>query len=67
MDQPPGAGEPVSRHVTGPLTREAVASLLDQGAALLEGGNYPEAFATYQRVVGFDDPDVARAALLGMA
>ncbi len=67
MDQPPGAGQTVSRHVTGPLTREAVGSLLDQGAALIESGDYPEAFATYQRVVGFDDPDVAGAALLGMA
>jgi membrane associated rhomboid family serine protease len=67
MDQPPVAGQPVSRHVTGPLTREAVASLLDQGAALLDAGDYPEAFATYQRVVGFDDADAAGAALLGMA
>jgi membrane associated rhomboid family serine protease len=67
MDQPPGSGPAVNRHVAGPLSREAVASLLDQGAALLDAGNYPEAFATYQRVFGYDDPEVAGAALLGMA
>ena len=49
------------------MSREAAASLLDQGAALIEGGEYPEAVATYQRIVGFDDPEVTAAALLGMA
>jgi membrane associated rhomboid family serine protease len=53
--------------VTGPLERAAAGQLLDQGAALLESGDYPEAFATYQRAVGFDDPEVTAAALLGMA
>jgi membrane associated rhomboid family serine protease len=67
MDQPPDQTPPVDRHVTGPLDRPAAGNLLDQGAALLEGGDYPEAFATYQRVVGFDDPEVTAAALLGMA
>ena len=46
---------------------QAAGQLLDQGAALLEAGDFPEAFATYQRVVGFDDPEVTAAALLGMA
>ena len=67
MDQTPGATPNVDRHVTGPLSREAAAALLDKGAALLEGGDFPEALATYQRVVGFDDPEVTAAALLGMA
>jgi membrane associated rhomboid family serine protease len=79
---PPGpgrAGEPdwagtgsgqiphVDRHQTGPLSREAAAALLDQGAALLEAGDFGEALATYQRVVGFEDPEVTAAGLLGMA
>ena len=34
---------------------------------LLESGDYPEALATYQRVVGFDDPEVTAAGFLGMA
>jgi membrane associated rhomboid family serine protease len=67
MDATPGSQPAVSRHVTGPLSREAAASLLDQGRAHLESGNFPEALATYQRVVGFDDPEVTAAGLLGMA
>jgi len=67
MDQPPETTPAVDRHVTGPLDRQAAGQLLDQGAALLETGDYAEAFSTYQRVVGFDDPEVTAAALLGMA
>ena len=63
----PDAPSPVDRTVSGPLDRASAGQLLDQGAALLEGGDYGEALATYQRVVGFDDPDVTAAALLGMA
>jgi membrane associated rhomboid family serine protease len=64
--QPP-SGSIVDRHETGPLTRQSAAALLDRGAALLESGDYGEALATYQRVVGFDDPEVTGTALLGMA
>ena len=67
MDQPPDTTPPVDRHVSGPLDRAAAAQLLDQAAALLEAGDYSEALATYQRVVGFDDPEVTAAGLLGMA
>jgi len=72
MDQPPDARPPdapppVDRSVTGPLSREDAGRLLDQAAAHLEGGDFREAFASYQRVVGFDDPEVTAAALLGMA
>jgi membrane associated rhomboid family serine protease len=67
MDQSPESTTAVDRHVSGPLDRAAAGQLLDQGAALLESGDYPEAFSTYQRVVGFDDPEVTAAALLGMA
>jgi membrane associated rhomboid family serine protease len=67
MDDTQGAAPSVDRRVTGPLSREAAAALLDRGAALLQSGDFPEALATYQRVVGFDDPEVTAAALLGMA
>jgi membrane associated rhomboid family serine protease len=53
--------------VTGPLSAEAARSLLDQGAALLQTGEYGKALVTYQRIVGYDDPEVTAAALLGMA
>jgi membrane associated rhomboid family serine protease len=75
MDQPPdpprdapaGAPRTVDPNVPGPLDRATAGRLLDQGAALVESGDYPDALAVYQRVVGFDDPDVTAAALLGMA
>jgi membrane associated rhomboid family serine protease len=57
----------VDRTITGPLSREAAGALLDQGAALLEAGDFGEALATYVRVIGFDDPEVTAAALLGSA
>ena len=67
-DSTPAESTPaVDRHVSGPLDRQAAGRLLDQAAALIENGEYPEALATYQRVVGFDDPEVTAAALLGMA
>jgi membrane associated rhomboid family serine protease len=67
MNETQGPGPNVDRRATGPLSREAAAALLNQGAAHLEAGDFPEALATYQRVVGFDDPEVTAAALLGMA
>ena len=67
MDDTQGPAPDVDRRVTGPLSREAAAALLNQGAAALEAGEFSEALATYQRVVGFDDPEVTAAALLGMA
>jgi membrane associated rhomboid family serine protease len=67
-DQPAGSPEvPVDRNITGPLSRHAAAVLLNQGAALLESGEFGEALATYVRVIGFDDPEVTAAALLGAA
>jgi membrane associated rhomboid family serine protease len=67
MDEPQGIRPAADRHVTGPLSPESARSLLDQGGALLEAGNFPEALATYQRVIGNDDPEVTAAGLLGTA
>jgi membrane associated rhomboid family serine protease len=58
---------PVDRNISGPLSRHAAAVLLNQGASLLEAGEFGEALATYVRVIGFDDPEVTAAALLGAA
>jgi membrane associated rhomboid family serine protease len=66
-DAAPETRRIVDRNVTGPLSREDAAALLDQGAALLEAGEFGEALATYLRVVGFNDPQVTAAALLGSA
>ena len=66
MDQPPST-PPVDPTVPGPLDRSTATRLLDHGAALTERADYAEALAVYQRVVGFDDPNVTAAALLGMA
>jgi membrane associated rhomboid family serine protease len=65
--QAPAPVPPVDRHTTGPLDRASAEALLAHGAALLDTGDFGEALATYQRVVGFDDPAVTAAGFLGMA
>ena len=80
MDHPPeSAGAPAGSSalpdaktlsdavaVEGPLSRDVALALLDRGAAAVAAGEYPFAAAYYQRVVGFDDPAVTGAALLGL-
>ena len=51
----------------GPLSRETARALLNKGAELMGAGEFPRAFEHYRRVIGFDDPDVTAAALLGAA
>ena len=65
MDQPgpPDAGREVPQ---GRLSRVAAQSLLARGDELLAAGDFGDAAAHYQRVVGFDDPAVTAAALLGL-
>ncbi len=65
MDQPgpPDAAREVPQ---GRLTRQAAQGLLARGDELLAAGDYGDAAAHYQRVVGFDDPGVTAAALLGL-
>ncbi len=65
MDQPgpPESGREVPQ---GRLSREAAQSLLARGDELLSTGDYGDAAAHYQRVVGYDDPAVTAAALLGL-
>ena len=49
----------------GPLSRDEATRLLDRGAQLLESGDFSSAFQFYRRVIGFDDPAITAAALLG--
>jgi membrane associated rhomboid family serine protease len=50
----------------GPLDRGAALALLDAGAGALERGDFALAARCYRRVVGFPDPAVTGAALLGL-
>jgi len=65
MDESPPAGRPAGLDADGPLSRDEAQLLLDRGAELLAAGDFSDAFAHYRRVIGFDDPDVTAAALLG--
>jgi len=49
----------------GPLSRDEAMRLLDRGAQLLESGDFSGAFQHYRRVIGYDDPAITAAALLG--
>ena len=48
------------------MTREAAMTLLERGGDLLASGDFAEAGQHFSRVVGFDDPAVTAAALLGL-
>ena len=58
---------PAALDVDGPLSREDARAILDRGAELLSAGDFGQAFNHYRRVIGFDDPEVTAAALLGAA
>jgi membrane associated rhomboid family serine protease len=51
---------------TGPLSREAARRLLEDADDLMAQGDYRDAAVRFQRVVGFNDPVVTAAALLGL-
>ena len=51
---------------SGPLSRSVAVALVDRGRELLESGEFAGAAARFQRVAGFDAPDVTAAALLGL-
>ena len=52
--------------VSGPLTREAARAHLERGEALLATGDFALAATHFSRVVGFDDPQITAAGLLGL-
>jgi membrane associated rhomboid family serine protease len=50
----------------GPLSREAAMAALDHASELMASADFVDAARLYQRVVGFNDPGVTGAALLGL-
>ena len=50
----------------GPLTRDAAMAALDRAAELMETADFADAGRLYNRVIGFDDPNVTAAAMLGL-
>lgn len=63
----PGAGRVAPDLVAdGPLSRETARAILDRAGELLSSGDYADAALHYRRVIGFDDPAVTAAALLGL-
>ena len=62
--QPPAAVPDPS--ASGRLSRDAALAMLQRGTELLASGDFAEAGQHFSRVVGFDDPIVTAAALLGL-
>jgi rhomboid protease GluP len=67
VDDPPPTDRPAALDTDGPLSRDEARLLLDRGAELLSSGEFVDAYNHYRRVIGFDDPEVTAAALLGAA
>jgi membrane associated rhomboid family serine protease len=61
--RPAGSPDPT---IAGPLSREAAEGLLERGAELLAAGEFGSAGDHFGRVVGFDDPALTAAALMGL-
>jgi membrane associated rhomboid family serine protease len=61
---------PFDLHATlahdGPLSREAAVAALDHAASLMTTADFVDAARLYQRVIGFDDPAITGAALVGL-
>lgn len=66
MDDATPPAEGADPSVGGRLTREAALAFVERGNELLASGDYAQAAAHYRRVIGFDEPAVTAAALLGL-
>jgi membrane associated rhomboid family serine protease len=66
MDDAPRPGPSPDPRATGRLSRDAAVTLLQRGDDLLASGDFADASIHYLRVVGFDDPAITAAALLGL-
>lgn len=67
MDNPASRASQPDLDTPGRLSRDEAGRILDRGAELLQAGDFDQAFRHYRRVIGFDDPKVTAAALLGAA
>ena len=67
MDEPHQPDRVSGIDIDGPLSRDQARDLLDRGGELLAAGEFPAAFQHFRRVIGFTDPQVTAAALLGAA
>ena len=66
MDDAPRPGPSPDPRATGRLSRDAAVTLLQRGDDLLAAGDFADASVHFLRVVGFDDPAITAAALLGL-
>jgi membrane associated rhomboid family serine protease len=66
MDDAPPPPAPLDPSATGRLTRDAALAMLQRGSELLASGDFAEARMHFYRVIGFDDPVITAAALLGL-
>ena len=66
MDESRPAVRAPDPRVGGPLTRDEALAMLDRGRELLSSGDFGAAGEHFARVVGFDDPSITAAALLGL-
>ncbi len=64
-DAPPPAAAP-DPNASGRLTRAGALAMLQRGGELLASGDFADAGQHFSRVVGFDDPSITAAALLGL-
>jgi membrane associated rhomboid family serine protease len=63
----PGSTPLPDPRVSGPLDRATALAFLAIGDRLLGSGEPQDAGGYYQRVIGFDDPPITAAAILGVA
>ncbi len=70
MDQRPdtelSSRPTVDPSVGGPLDRRTALAMLERADELLDAGDLADAARHYQRVIGFDEPSITAAALLGL-
>jgi membrane associated rhomboid family serine protease len=66
MDDAPPPPAPLDPSASGRLTRDAAQAMLQRGGELLASGDFADARRYFYRIVGFDDPAITAAALLGL-
>jgi membrane associated rhomboid family serine protease len=65
-DRPADSPPDLDNLPPGPVSRETALEILDRAAELVASGEYEAAALHYRRLVGFEEPTIAAAALLGL-